>query len=201
MYADPPHYREMLQGDVYRLTISSARFEANRPEAAFRLGAFTFGGEIEDQLYAVLSHDCDLTDNKVNEKGQPISPDKFPVVLGRVAEPDQGSIRQVEAVGGFDRVNDVNEPVFYNLFYYPNLPGESGNKHILNLSDVITIHWKQIRPKAKLVELDDDARFALRVKLILHFGRGNDAGHPLAALASHLGGHDPSATPTAPPTS
>jgi hypothetical protein len=198
MYAEQPHYREVLQGDVYRLTIVSTRFEANRPEAAFRLGAHIFNGDIEDQLFAVVSHDCDITSDKIDDKGRSVNPDKLPVVLGRVSEPDSGLIRDIEEGVGFEGINNVKSPAFYDMFYYPDLPGQSGNTHILNLSDLITVRWRTVRLQTKIVELDDQARFAFRVKLILHFGRGNDKEHPLGDFTRHLAETTP---PEAPPKS
>ena len=179
MFTSKPSLKEVLQGDLYFLTIGTARFEVNRPEGTSRYANHLFGGEIEHQLFAVVSHSCDIADDKVDVNQRPIPWKKLPVVLGRVREAEPGLVRSIEAGPGWDRLNEIEGGAFYDQFAYRDVPGHESERLVLNLSDLITVRRESIHPATKLAELTDEARLQLRVRAMLHFGRGDDAVHPL----------------------
>jgi hypothetical protein len=182
VYSSKPLLKEVLQGDLYHLTIGIARFNVGQPDGTARFVRHLFDGELEHGLFAVVSHSCDITDTKVDARGKQVPWGKLPVVLGRVREAEIGLCRSVEAGPGWDRINEIDSGSFYDLFSYRDVPGHEGERLVLNLSDLITVQRKSIHPASKLVELADDDRLKLRVKTMLHFGRGDDVAKPLLDL-------------------
>jgi hypothetical protein len=201
MYASQRNTREILQGDVYAVRMGFAVVESLPLHGEVEPSSYSFQGSAAERWVVVLSHSCDSADALPDKDGTVRNTDRDPVVVSPLRETNDYVLGLIKPYGGLENLNNIDDPVFYQLFHYPRLEGFADHSHIVNFSEASSLQKRFLRPKTKLAEIDDNSRLALRVKLQLHFGRGDDRDHPLADLIAHAQKQEARSESPAVPTS
>lgn len=183
MYHKPTTPGEVLQGDLYRIELLHLDIASPRtPEGVTDVLDAVFNGKARVILAAVLSHSCDVADRPTDDLGNPRKMNNEPVVVAPLIVVNDYHRKLFDSQGGIGKLNDTVDPIFYEFFRYEPVEGAFSADMVAKLSEAFAVKWKVLKPSEKVAELTDEARLCLRLKLSLHFGRGDDAGHPMSNL-------------------
>ncbi len=178
MYRQRPFTDAVIQGDIYpHIQFAIPNLTSNASAFHGEAAGFTLSVAVSHKWGIVVSHSCDVN----AETGRPSDR----VLVAEVNDFSDYTRRLVESKGGYEKLNPLEVPKLGEILYFPGMfylvsdAALGGHDHWVDLTMLRVIERKRLTPSEKLVELSDQYRESLRLKLALHFGRNEiDESHP-----------------------